>query len=91
MEKFENEKLGVLGHRIEDHHYIVDIRWKDGKESQHNFPEKGFPVVDPQTHQKLGFISGEKALRILENNAALLNEEDFSWIDFVNSSAKKAA
>ncbi len=89
MEKLENEKSGVLDYKIIDHHYSVDIRWKDGKESQHNFPENGFGVYDTETHDKLGFISGEEALDILRKYSPSMNEEDFSWLSYVNLKVKK--
>lgn len=91
MERLENKKLGVLDYKIKDHHYIVDIKWKDGKESQHNFPENGFGVYNPETHDKLGFISGKDALDILRERSPSMNEEDFSWLSYVNSKVKKGA
>ncbi|OGN00965.1 MAG: hypothetical protein A3B91_00600 [Candidatus Yanofskybacteria bacterium RIFCSPHIGHO2_02_FULL_41_29] len=84
MERLENQQLGVLNHKIINHHYAVDIRWKDGKESQHNFPENGFGVFDLKTQDKLGFISGQEALDILKEYSPFVNKEDFSWLDYVN-------
>ncbi len=89
MENFEGEKMGVLEHKIVDHHYSVDIRWKDGKESQHNFPENGFAVYDTETNHKLGFLSGPEALKILEEHASSENEEDFSWTNYVKQKVGK--
>ena len=86
MEKLESvveEKRGVLGYKTENHHYVVSLRWKDGKESEHHFPEAGFQVVDPATHEKKGFIKGKEALRILQENAPSLNEDEFSWVNFI--------
>ncbi|OGN32806.1 MAG: hypothetical protein A3I92_02520 [Candidatus Yanofskybacteria bacterium RIFCSPLOWO2_02_FULL_43_10b] len=86
MENIEQEKeLGVLDVKIENDYYIVSIRWADGKENEHHFPEKGFPVVDPETKKKVGagWIDGKKAVKILRENSANMTEEEFSWTDFV--------
>lgn len=95
MEKIEAEdsKLGVLNYEIKDHQYVVDIRWKDGKESQHNFPEKGFGVYkdgyEASRHGKPPFIEGKEALEILKKYSSTMNEEDFSWLDYVNQGERK--
>jgi len=78
----ENE-FGVLSHRIENNHYIVSIRWRDGVETDKHFPVSGFPVVDPKTDKSLGHINGNKALKILEKNSAEMTADEFSWLDFV--------
>lgn len=87
MEKVEEQKFGVLDHNIVDGHYVVDIRWADGKESQHNFPEKGFgvykPGYEPSRHGKPPFLTGKEALEILTEHSGTMNEEDFSWLDYV--------
>src|SRR3989344_9656221 len=36
----EDKKFGVLGYRIENNHYVVNIRWKDGHETEEHFPVK---------------------------------------------------
>jgi len=84
MEKLEENKLGVLGYKIENHEYTVKLRWKDGKENEHHSPENGFVVVDPSTGVRMGAIKGKDALKILEKNSPNLNEEDFSWLDYVS-------
>jgi len=88
MEKLENlgeKKLGVLGYKIENNHYVISLRWKDGHETEEHFPIKGFPVVNPVTGEKWGegHMDGKKALKILEENAANMTAEEFSWRDFL--------
>jgi hypothetical protein len=78
-----NEMPGVQDVKIENHHYVVSIIWKDGKKSLTHFPENGFVVADPVTHEKIGHLSGEEALEILKENCTEYNMEDFSWIPFV--------
>ena len=75
---------GVLGVKEENDHFVVSIRWKDGKEDERHFPINGFTVVNPETNQKLGFVKGDKAVKILRDNVATFNEEDFSWADFIS-------
>lgn len=75
-------KFGVLGYRVENDHYIVDIRWKDGHETEEHFPVKGFPVVDPKTKEVHDPIEGKRALKILEENAANMTADEFSWLNF---------
>ncbi len=88
MEKIETLKpeqkkqFGVLKYRTENNHFIVDIRWKDGKEVEEHFPIIGFSVVDPATGKKRGYIDGRRALKILEESAAKMTADDFSWLDF---------
>ncbi|MDO8558204.1 MAG: hypothetical protein Q7S09_03380 [bacterium] len=76
-------KIGVLGSREEDNHYIVSVRWKDGLESESHFPVRGFEVVNPATGKHLGFIRGEKAVDILKKHAAEFSRGEFSWQGFV--------
>lgn len=76
------EKLGVLGHRIENNHYIVGIKWRDGKKVEEHFPVNGFAVVN-EAGKLLGHLSGKKALDILEKNASKLTQDEFSWRDFL--------
>jgi len=88
MEKLENlneKKFGVLGSKIENNHYVVSLRWKDGQETGEHFPVKGFSIVDPATGKKwgVGHIDGKKALKILEENAAKMTADEFSWRDFL--------
>ncbi len=80
----EEKKFGVLKYRTENDHYIVDIRWKDGKEVEEHFPVAGFPVIDLATGEKLGRIDGKRALKILEENTADMTADEFSWLDFVS-------
>ena len=84
MEKLEEDKLGVLEYKIENHEYVIKLKWKDGTENEHHFPENGFIVFDPVTGIKRGVIKGKEALKILEENSPNINEEDFSWLDYVS-------
>jgi hypothetical protein len=77
------EEPGVLGYRVENNHYVVDVRWKDGEKSENHFPIAGFTVVNPKNNECLGKIRGEKALEILQQHAGEYTREDFSWRDFV--------
>ena len=81
----QKNKLGVLKYRIENNHFVVDIRWKDGKEVEEHFPIIGFSVVDPTTGEKHGHIDGKRALKILEENTAKMTADEFSWLDFVGN------
>ncbi len=85
----EEKKFGVLGHRIENNHYVVDIRWKDGHETEEHFPVKGFPVVNPETGAVHDPIEGKKALKILEENADKMTAEEFSWLNFSDLRKKR--
>lgn len=85
-EPTNNENLtghGVQDIKVENNHYVVDIVWKDGQKSLTHFPERGFEVVNPRTNEKLGYISGEKALEILKEYSSEYNMTDFSWIPFL--------
>ena len=79
-----NKNLGEQGVKIENNNYVVSVTWKDGMKSESHFPEKGFEVFDPKTKDRLGFISGEKAISILKEHSSKYNLEDFSWIPFLN-------
>ena len=89
MKKFETsipeqeKKFGVLKYRTENNHFVVDIRWKDGKEIEEHFPVTGFPVINPTTGERQSHIDGKRALKILEENAAKMTADEFSWLDFV--------
>ncbi|MDO8663232.1 MAG: hypothetical protein Q7K28_00105 [Candidatus Wildermuthbacteria bacterium] len=85
----QEKKFGVLNYRIENSHYIVNIRWKDGRETERHFPTTGFLVVDPATGEKRGRIDGKKALKILEENTADMTSDAFSWLDFVGPNTEK--
>ncbi|HEY4474682.1 MAG TPA: hypothetical protein VJC06_02060 [Candidatus Paceibacterota bacterium] len=85
----EKQKFGVLGHRIENNHYVVDIRWKDGHETEEHFPVKGFPVVNPKTKEVHNSIEGKRALKILEENADKMTAEEFSWLNFSDIRPKR--
>ena len=74
---------GVLGYRIESGHYVVDVRWKDGEKTESHFPVMGFPVVNPATKKLLGKLSGEEALKILQEHAIEYERDEFSWQNFV--------
>ncbi|OGN08857.1 MAG: hypothetical protein A3J46_03125 [Candidatus Yanofskybacteria bacterium RIFCSPHIGHO2_02_FULL_41_11] len=78
----KEKKFGVLGYRIENNHYVVNIRWKDGHEVEEHFPVRGFPVVDPATGESRRSIDGRRALKILEENAANMTADEFSWLNF---------
>ncbi len=79
----QEKKFGVLKYRTENNHFVVDIRWKDGKEVEEHFPMNGFQVVDPTTGKNRGHVDGKRALKILEENAAKMIADEFSWLDFV--------
>ena len=79
----QEKKFGILNYRIENGHYIVNVRWKDGRETERHFPTIGFLVVNPTTGEKRGYIDGKKALKILEENTASMTSDEFSWLDFV--------
>jgi len=88
MEVFEELKqLGVLSWEIKDRYYAAKIRWKDGKESEHHFPEKGFPVYKLENGKPIGqplkIISGKEALKILADNSPFMEESEFFWKDFI--------
>lgn len=94
MEKLKNlseKKSGVLSYKIENNHYVVDIRWKDGHKTEEHFPVAGFPVIDPATGKKRGsgHIDGKQALKILEENASKMTADEFSWLDFVSPNVGK--
>lgn len=87
-EEAETKAGGVLGSRIEFNQYIIDIRWKDGIETSIHFPQAGFEVVDVRNgNKRLGFIEGEMALKILEEQAGNLTHDEynreFSWTHYV--------
>lgn len=78
------QKFGVLNYRIENSHYVVNVRWKDGRETERHFPVRGFPVVNLETGEIIKKnLSGKDALKILEENAANMMADEFSWLDFV--------
>lgn len=79
----QENKFGVLKYHTENNHFVVDIRWKDGHEIEEHFPMAGFMVVDPITGERRGHIDGKRALKILEENAAKMTADEFSWLDFV--------
>ena len=79
----EESKSGVLGFREENNHYVVNIRWKDGVETESHFPSRGFEVVNPSTGERLGFMKGERALQILKEHAAEYANNEFSWRNFM--------
>ncbi len=82
----QEKKFGVLKYKTENNHYVVNIRWKDGKEVEEHFPVAGFIVVNPATGEKRGHIDGKRALKILEENTAKMTADEFSWLDFVGGS-----
>jgi hypothetical protein len=79
----QEEKFGVLDYRIDNNHYVVDVRWKDGSKTTQHFPVVSFPVVDPINHQHLGNMEGERALGILQEHAHEYTHGEFSWRDFL--------
>ncbi|MEK7138795.1 MAG: hypothetical protein AAB799_01300 [Patescibacteria group bacterium] len=81
IESAEKQK-GVLSFKIENNHYVVKLRWKNGKETEHHFPEKGFAVFSSDG-TRVGFLRGQDALKILQDHSSNMNKEDFSWLNFV--------
>jgi hypothetical protein len=75
----------VFDVKTEHNHYIVSIVWKNGEVSAMHFPENGFDVVNPLTGEKIRYIKGYEAVKILRDNVSEYNREDFSWIHFVNN------
>jgi hypothetical protein len=75
--------FGVLEYHMENGHYAVSVRWKDGVETVKRFPVVGITIVDPVTQNKIGRIEGKKALEILQKNAGEYNHGEFSWRDFL--------
>lgn len=65
----EKHQPGVLSHRIENRHYVITIRWQDGQESDMHLPTGGFDVINPDTGQPLGRLTGEEALQVLVDHA----------------------
>lgn len=75
---------GVQGEpRVENNHYIVDVRWKDGVETTLHFPVLGFPFMDLQTNQRLKFFTGKEAVVILKKHAGDYAHGEFSWKFFI--------
>ena len=68
---------------IENNHFVVSVKWKDGIRTVNHFPVAGFPVEDPVNHRYLGNIKGERALEILKQYAADYECQKFSWRNFV--------
>ncbi len=85
----QEKKFGVLRYRTENNHFVVDIRWKDGHETEEHFPIAGFPVVDPATGERRGHVDGKRALKILEENTAKMTADEFSWLNFVEPKIEK--
>lgn len=85
----QEKKFGVLGFKIENNHFVINIRWKDGKKTEEHFPVKGFPVKDPVTGETKHLIEGKRALKILEENAAKMTTDEFSWLNFVGPDIEK--
>ena len=79
-----DEKMpGVKGVEMKNNHFVVSIVWKNGEKSVKHFPGCGFVVVNPNTNEKIGHITGEEAVRILKENVSVHNREDFSWVPFI--------
>lgn len=79
----EQHRPGVRSHRIENNYYVVDICWRDGRESQIHFPVAGFNVVNPETNQRLGRLTSEKALQALVDHVGDLTREEFDWRNYL--------
>ncbi len=84
----EHLPAGVLAHRLEGHEYVVSIRWKDGQQSEMHLPVNGFDVLEPETRQRLGKLTGEEALQILVHHAAKTTREEFDWRNFLEDREK---
>lgn len=89
LENLSENKFGVLHYKIENNHYVVNVRWKDGHETEEHFPVRGFPIEDPATGEKRNPIDGKRALKILEENASKVTANEFSWLDFVSPDVGK--
>jgi hypothetical protein len=74
---------GVLSERTENNYFIIHILWIDGHESDMHIPTEGFPVVNPETQQKIGFLKGEEAVAILRRETPTKNKEEISWVDYL--------
>jgi hypothetical protein len=79
----EQHRPGVRSHRIENNYYVVDICCRDGQESQIHFPVAGFDVVNPETNQRLGRLTGEAALQALVEHVATITPQEFDWRNFL--------
>lgn len=79
----QNETFGVLDYHIDNDHYVVNVKWKDGIKTVQHFPVVGFTVVNPATKKYIGNIEGKKALEILQQHAGDFNHQEFSWRDFI--------
>lgn len=66
-------------------YYTVSVIWKNGKEVEMHFPTDGFPVVNPETREELGYLTGEQAVEILRKHASEYNQGDFFWKNFLNT------
>jgi len=75
--------LGVQDEKIENNHYVISIIGKDGKRYERVFPVSGFEVVNPETNEILGHLSGDEAKAILREHSAEYTADEFSWIHFV--------
>jgi len=81
--KESEEKYGVLRWREENNHYVVDVRWKDDIQTELHFPIAGMTIVNPANNERKGYITGEKALEILQDHAGEFEHDKFSYLDFV--------
>lgn len=70
---------GVLAERLENNHHVLSIRWADGEETEMHFPTRGFDVVDPTTHRKLGHLTGEEAVAMVREKSSRLPRASFAW------------
>ena len=81
----QNEKFGVLDYHVDNGHYVVNVRWKDGEKTTKRFPVVGFTIINPANKERLGSMDGKKALAILQEHAGDYAYEEFSWRDFLNT------
>jgi hypothetical protein len=80
----EGEKqAGVLSERMENNYFIIHILWIDGHESDIHIPTGGFPVVNPETQQRIGFLKGEEAVAILRRETPTKTKEEIRWADYL--------
>ena len=79
----DEKKPGVLSERTENNYFIIHILWIDGHESDMYIPTGGFPVVNPETQQRIGFLKGEEAVAILRRETTTKTKKEIRWADYL--------